>query len=255
MIDAVKAQLSNRIDGPLFDALLEAYQELKSHYYLGKHKPSELEGAHFCEVVVRILDFVTTSTYAPLGAPLAKLDGAWLQKYSNLPQGRHSDSIRIHIPRAVFAIYGIRNRRGVGHIGGDVKPNLADATFVVATCDWILAELVRLDYTSSLAEAQKLVDSLVVRKVPLLQDFDGFLKVLNPQLSVPDQTLAILYQKNGEGSTRQELRQWVQTTPANLSKALSRLIHQRRYVHDDGGRYLITHAGEQYVECHIPLHF
>jgi hypothetical protein len=254
VIDQIRNQLVQTIDAPLVDQLLRAYTDLKSNYYLDKHKPSELEGGHFAEVVIRILQFITTGTYTPLGQTLARFDTRELERYSNLPSATYSDSIRIHIPRAVFAIYGIRSRRGVGHVGGDINANLSDASFIVATCDWILAELLRLYYTSSLEEAQKLVDTLVARKVPLIQDFDGFLKVLDPALSVPRRVLVLLYQRGTSGALREELGQWVETSSSNLSTALSRLEYDHKYIHGAGGRYFITRSGENFVEDNIPLH-
>lgn len=254
MIEQIRNQLAQAIDTPLVDHLLRTHGELKSNYYLGKHKPSELEGGHFAEVVIRVLQFVTTGTYTPLGQALPRLDIREIERYSQLPTISYPDSIRIHIPRAVFAIYGVRSRRGVGHVGGDVKPNLSDASFIMATCDWILAELISLYYTSSLEEAQKLVESIVTRKVPLIQDFDGFLKVLDPRLSVPKQVLVLLYQRGAAGASRQELGQWVNTSPGNLSTALNRLEHNQKYIHSIGGQYSITRSGERFVEDKIPLH-
>ena len=238
----------------MVDQLLRAHSELKNNYYLGKHKPSELEGGHFAEVIIRILQFVTTRTYTPLGQSLPRFDTRELEKYAQLPSATYHDSIRIHIPRAVCAVYGIRSRRGVGHVGGDVNPNISDATFIVATCDWIMAEILRLYYTSTLEEAQHLVDTIVTRKVPLVQDFSGFLKVLDSTLFVPRQVLVVLYQRGAVGASREELGQWVKTSSSNLSTALTRLQHGQKYIHRAEDQYFITHSGEAFVEENIPLH-
>jgi hypothetical protein len=56
-----------------------------------------------------------------------------------------------------------------------IDPNLQDATFVTSNLDWILAEFVRHNVPA--AEAQRIVDGLVTRSVPAIQDFGGFLKV------------------------------------------------------------------------------
>ncbi|MBA7690044.1 hypothetical protein ES703_98567 [subsurface metagenome] len=256
MLNSIKQQLSNSIDHSLVERLLERYTELKQNYYLGKYKPSELDAGHFAEVVIRILQFVTVGTYTRLGQPLNRFDAREVERYAQLPSATYPDSIRIHIPRVVFAIYGIRNRRGVGHVGGDVNPNLSDASFIVASCDWIMAEILGLYYTSTLEEAQQFVDTIVIRKVPLVQDFNGFLKVLAPRLSVPRQVLVLLYQRGASGASRQELGQWVKTkSTSHIPNTLARLEHEKGYIHCDNSRCFITRTGIRFVEENICLQF
>ena len=69
-------------------------------------------------------------------------------------------------------LYEIRNNRGVGHAGGDVDPNHIDATLVVATCNWIMAELVRVFEELPISEAQTLVDRLVEYTCPIIWQND-----------------------------------------------------------------------------------
>ncbi|MDD4876527.1 MAG: hypothetical protein PHQ86_05300 [Dehalococcoidales bacterium] len=103
-----------------------------------------------------------------------------------------NDSFRIHIPRILLSVYNIRNKRGVGHLGGDVNPNLADATVITAAVDWILAELYRIFYTVSLNEAQEIVNGLVRRKIPLVWEINNIRRVLDPTISYRNQTLILL---------------------------------------------------------------
>jgi hypothetical protein len=104
-------------------------------------------------------------------------------------------SLRILIPRMLPALYDIRNNRGVGHVGGDVDPNLMDATVVYSMTSWILAELIRVFHNVSTKEAQEAVDALSERKLPLIWSPDGQLKrVLDTSLGARDQTLLLLHQ-------------------------------------------------------------
>ncbi len=257
MLNSIKKQLSNSIEPILVEHLLESYAELKQNYYLSKHKPSELDSGHFVEIVIRIIQYITNPdhSFTPLGTRLNNFNRE-ISRFAQLPMADFHDSIRLHIPQAVHAIYVIRNRRGVAHVGGDVSPNLSDSTFVVATCDWITAELIRLYYTSSLEEAQKLVDSIVERKAPVIQDFSGYLKVLNPKLSVPNKVLVLLYYRGEEGASIKELRHWVKTkSTSHLPTALTRLEHEKSYIHCDNSRCFITRTGIRFVEKNIPLQF
>src|SRR5258707_12835883 len=70
-------------------------------------------------------------------------------------------SFQILIPRLLPALFEVRNNRGVGHAGGDVDPNHMDAVFVLSSCNWVMAELVRVFHDVSVAEAQTFVDKLV----------------------------------------------------------------------------------------------
>jgi len=255
VLNSIKRQLSTSIDSVLVDRLLDSYIDIKQNYYLGKHKPSELDAGHFAETVVRILQYLTNSdhSFTPLGKRLDNFDKE-VAHFMQLPTANFHDSLRLHIPRALYAIYGIRSRRGVAHLGGDVNPNLSDSTFVMATCDWIMTEFIRLYYTSSLAEAQKVVDSIVERKAPVIQDFSGYLKVLNPKLSVPRKILLLLYYRGEEGASTKELEHWLKVeSPSNISKALARLEHEKGYIHRDNSHCFITRTGIRFVEKNIPL--
>ena len=164
------------IPDELIDRLEKAYLELKESFYLGKHKPAELEGGHFAELVLRILKWamggVSGQAYTPLGKQLTRVD-LEVKRLEGLA-GTYSKSIRVHIPRVVLSMYDIRNGRGVGHPSGEVDPNLADATFVATAADWVLAEMIWIYHALSLNEAQAIVDGLVQRKAPLVQMFGDF---------------------------------------------------------------------------------
>jgi hypothetical protein len=83
----------------------------------------------------------------------------------------------------------------VGHVGGEVDPNLMDATVVYSMTSWILAELIRVFHNVSTKEAQEAVDALSERKLPLIWSPNGQLKrVLDTSLGARDQTLLLLHQ-------------------------------------------------------------
>jgi hypothetical protein len=130
-----------------------------------------------------------------------------------------------------------------------IDPNLQDATLVISNLDWILAEFVRRYHNVTAAEAQRIVDGLVTRSVPAIQDFAGFLKVLNPRLRVSEYLLLLLYERGTTGATYNELEKWVKPAMrANLRRTLHTLVHDRAYVHNDEERFFITNAGVSEVE-------
>lgn len=98
-----------------------------------------------------------------------------------------------------------------------------------------------------------LVDAIVARKVPMIQEFDGFLKVLDPTISIADKALMLLYRKGVEGAFFNELVAWIKTRSSYLDRVLQKLDDEAK-VHYTGGRCLITRLGEAYVETNIMLH-
>src|SRR5206468_8257346 len=131
-----------------------------------------------------------------------------IERLRQLPPAAHHDSIRLHIPRALRVVYDIRNKRDAAHLADDIDPNRQDATLVTSVLDWVLAEFVRLSHNVSADEAQRIIEELVTRQVPAIQDFAGFLKVLRPGLRASDHLLLLLYQRGHDGATLDELSGW-----------------------------------------------
>lgn len=247
MLETVRKGLSKTQSAKLVDELLEAYADAKRNFYLGGLRLSAVEGGRFCEAAFRILQERTTGTFRPLGK---KLDVERLiSDLANLPSGSHPDSIRLHIPRALRVVYDVRNNRDAAHLADNIDPNIQDSTLVVTILDWVLAEFVRLYHTVSANEAQRIVESLVTRRAPVVQDFTGYLKILNPKLLASDHLLVLLYQKGKDGADYDNLLAWSKPKMrTNLGTTLNRLVHDRALVHFDGVMYFITESGMPDVE-------
>jgi hypothetical protein len=167
-----------------------------------------------------------TGRFTPLGK-LIDSDRLF-EQLKNIPRGKQPDSIRLNIPRVIRVIYDIRNGRDAAHLADDIDPNLQDATLVISNIDWVLAEFVRLYHDVDADEAQRIVNGLGVRAVPAVQDFNGFLKILNPKLKASQYVLLLLYERGTDGASFSELETWVQPTMrANLRATLGRLVHDK----------------------------
>lgn len=248
MLNVIKTDFQKHFDHKLIEELLEAYQESKRNFLVGGLRLNTVEGGRFCEAVFRVLEQATTNTFTPINRQI-DADRIMVQ-LANLPRAAHSDSIRLHIPRALRVVYDIRNNRDAAHLADGIDPNLQDATLVISIIDWILAELVRLYHGCSPDQAQDIIESLVTRKVPAVQDFHGFLKVLRPKLKVGEYTLVLLYEKGSAGATYLEIDGWIKPTMRrNLRRTLHRLVNDRADVHFDGSKYFITRLGMTEVEA------
>jgi len=243
----VQAQLTASLDPQLVSELLDAHSEAKRNFYLSGLRLSAVEGGRFCEAAFRLLVQITTGNFPALGATLDT--DRLIDKLRMLSASSFPVAVRLHIPRALRLVYDIRNNRDAAHLADGIDPNLQDATLVVSVIDWVLAEFVRLYHSVSADEAHKIVEQIVSRSAPIIQDFNGTLKVLNPVLGAGDHCLVLLYYRGSRGAKFDEIHKWVRPKMrSNLRRTLTILEQQKDLIHFDGQSYQITRLGEMDVE-------
>ncbi len=254
MLNQVKSQLKSEFNHQLVDILFESFTKAKEHYYLGSYRPACMEGARFAEAALRMLQEKMDGTFLPPGQPIPNFKNIALG-FESKSAITFNESLRIVIPHVLIVVYDIRNKRNIGHIHGSIDENYIDATLSIDSCSWVLAELFRVySIAPDIQHGKKIVDSIIKLKIPLIQEFNGFLKVLNPKLNWKEKVLALLYYRGDEGCTEQELLNWLKgIRESNLSMILNRLELKDSYSHNDNGKHTITNTGRLFVEQHIPL--
>lgn len=221
MFDVTKA--FSTLPQELRDELIECYQAIVRNYVEGRWEPAELNGGKFCEIVHSIARGALSGSFPVKSSKPANMVDACraLESMPATPGLVGNRSLRIQIPRLLPFLYEIRNNRGVGHVGGDVNPNAADAGIVVSSCSWVMAELVRIFHGLSLQEAQEAVESLITRRHPLVWSVDDIKRVLDPSLKKADQVLLLLYSETGWTDV-EKLRGWVEY--ANRTEFKNKLL-------------------------------
>lgn len=233
------------IDPILVRRLIENYQNIKQNFWLGKDEECIEKVGKFVEIIIRVLEYITTKNFTPFEDEL-KVSGS-IKNFEKFPKNGFSESIRIMIPRVLNSLYTFRSKRGGAHIKG-VNPNHIDATYVVSACDWVMAEFIRLYHTENEKKIQRLIKSIVDKRVPLIEEFGEDLKILDPSLSVPDKILIILYKKHPNFVSIDELREWIKTkTPTHINTALKRL-DDKGFIYRKNKESFITRKGVSYVE-------
>lgn len=230
----------------LIEEVVESYVEAKRRFHLGDHRPQAVEGGRFSEGVFRMLQYATAGKCTPLGKSLPSVNRllTTLENVSGDP-----DSIRLHIPRTLKLIYDIRNKRDAAHLADDIDPNLQDATLVVGNMDWVFAELVRLYHDVPADDAQTIIETLVTKEVPAVQEIAGQPVILN-DLQAREQALLLLYRAGAGGATLDELATWLRTTRKDhLKDRLLKLDEQKLVLaHPTDDRYYLTRRGDRLVE-------
>lgn len=245
MLEEIKRSLERSFPKNLVDQFLETYSETKREFYLGHLRPNEVEGGRFAEAAFRLIEVQVKgpTNFTPLGTQIQNFERQ-CEDLKNLSQRSSPDSIRLHIPRTLRLIYDIRNKRDVAHLNDGIDPNVQDATFVVSCCDWVMAEFVRLFHRVTADEARRIVEGLVERRCPPVQDFGDFLKTLNPGWGPSERIIVLLYERAKTGATKDELSGWLKPEQrANLDRTLKSLEHDKDLVVLLKGKYYITARG------------
>lgn len=241
----------------LRNELEKRYDEIVRNFREGRFEPSELNGAKFSEVVFRILEWYTTPKhdYTQFGVSIRDFEQG-TRKFES--RSTFPDSLRFHIPKLLAFIYSLRNKRGVGHVGGDVNPNHMDATIVVASSKWILAELIRILHTVSVQEASEIVEHLVTKEYPIIWDVMDKKRILDTSLDFNQKVLVLLYSTYPNPVHEKDLVYWVEySNPSVFRKKILLPLHKDKMVeYDPDSKYiLISPKGVKYVEDNITLKF
>jgi hypothetical protein len=151
-------------------ALLAHYQAMVNEFRQGAWEEAIGKGGKFVEAVLKALWVHTGNALPP--ARQFKADSV-VNQLAN--QASFNDSIRLTIPRACRFAYDIASNRGARHDPSEIDPNSMDAHAVVAVTSWVLGELIRYAQKGSLRpdDVKMLVDGLIEKKYPLIEEVDG----------------------------------------------------------------------------------
>jgi hypothetical protein len=125
-----------------------------------------------------------------------------------------------------------------------------DATFVLASAKWLLAELVRIFHSVDTAAAESIVERIVERTVPLVWQVDEVRRVLAPGFSMREKMLVLLYHAT-EWVGEKQLLLWVEhSNAAVFRRDVIVKAHKDKLIEYDrlAARCVISPLGSQIVE-------
>jgi hypothetical protein len=230
--------------------LISAYTELKKNYLESRYDMAGLAAGKLSEVVLRILQEKITGSYTPFGAQVSNYADE-CRKLISAPAIQGNESERVVLPRALVFLYTMRNKRGIGHVGGDVDANSIDLATMTRTADWIICELIRINHGYSLEEAQDIVDGLSIRQMPVIWEVGGKKRVLKEGLKAKDEVLLLLYSDQTSGVLLEDLCDWVEySNPRVFKSKVIAVLHKGRLLEfdKDSESVVLSPKGVEYVE-------
>jgi hypothetical protein len=235
--------------------IIKTYLEVKKRYKEAAHDAewdtSGLSAGKFCETVLRFLQKHLTDSYTPFGTTINFEDEC--RKLVTLPKTAGVEALRVIMPRALAFLYTLRNKRAIGHVGGDVEANEIDAATTARLSDWVVCELIRVFHGLSLEEAQVIVDAIALRALPDIWSVGGKKRVLKKGLSYKQKTLLLLYGEPDAVLT-EDLVAWTEYSNASTyRKDVLKPLHKDRLVEYDAESELVylSPLGIQEVEKNI----
>lgn len=214
-------------------AMLRHFERMSDDFQRGEWEDCLAKGGKFIEAALKAL-YVRAGKVVPTGKAF-KADSI-INSLAGLPVGSVDDTIRLTIPRACRFVYEVASNRGGRHDPAEIDPNEMDATVVVSVCSWIVAEMIRHAQHGAVdsSAVKEVVDSLVRKKYPLIEEVNGRMYFHLRKKSAPDVALLALACRYPKRIEKQELVETVKRngfTDANARMAVKNIA---RFVDNDG---------------------
>lgn len=175
----------------LSEKLIVEYLEVKKRYALDDWGVGELKGGRFAEVVLRIYQHLLGWRVIPFGIEIPSNEK---EKIFNTIAS--NPGIEAHVRQKtvplVRLLLNFRNNRDAGHLGG-FDANGMDTMFVISAATWVLAEFVRVYGGYSMPGAQKVVEGLTFKELPVMMEHEGEVFIVRPDLKSREEVLVLLY--------------------------------------------------------------
>lgn len=212
--------------------LIDTYLDIKRSCTECDFESAGLAAGKFCEVLIRLLQHEVTGSYTPFGSPVSNMADE-CRKIISASNKTVSESVKVIIPRAVVFLYTMRNKRGIGHIGGDIDANRIDGATIARTADWIVCELIRVLHKMPIEEAQDLIDGISVKSIPTIWEVGGKKRVLKDGLNAKQKALLLLYSETDSGVLTEDLCSWIEYRQSMFATRVLNGLHQNRLIEYD----------------------
>ncbi len=222
----IQTVLESEYPHELAESLLTNYENALREFKKGNWRYFGNEIGQFIEISYRMIEFKLTSNYTSIANKLPNFNERILNSWENLGSS-YDEVYRIIIPRCLYSMYCIRNKRGMIH-KNHIDPNKMDSTVLLNNTKWVLSEFFRLSSTLSFEETESIIDSIMCKENSLIWDTGTALRVLDMKMSCADKVLCLLYVRDMQTDT--VLRNSIEYKNSTEFKRILRKLHTQRLI-------------------------
>jgi hypothetical protein len=237
------------IDETIVDKLIEEYRIVKRENLLDDHEKVILHSAKVSDLILALVKNKVTGKVEDINNLEFNRLFEEIRKY---PKITAEDVIlTLAIPRVAESVYTIRSKKDVAHVK-TIDPSFIDSSYCISACDWMFSELALLFLKASPNEAQELINSVLKKKVPTIEEFeDGSIVILKKDLSLKEEFLLALYHNYPKRITNEDLMKILRySNPTYAEKVLTGLEGER-FVHRNNEGNKLTKNAIKHVEGEI----
>lgn len=193
---AIKKLLYIEIPQVLIDSLIDSYKKALSQYKKENWDYFGNDCGKFNEIFFRIIQLKLEGNYTPLEKKIPIFNDKILVDWEN-KSSTISESYRFVMPRILYSMFCIRNKRGMIHVN-DISPSKTDATMLIYNMKWLLCELLRIHNNNNIDEAMTYIEDIMSKENSIVWNYKDKIKILDSSINIKDKICILLYIKNNQ---------------------------------------------------------
>ena len=243
----IRNSLATVLPSELVDCLLEAYINAIKQYRKKEWKYFGNDVGQFIEIVIRIVEYLIQGSYTSLKEKLPIFNDKLLISWENNSKNKE-DSYRIIIPRVLYSMYCMRNKRGIIH-KNHINPNFMDSSLLLNNMKWVLSELFRTTSQLSFDETNRIIEMINIKEYSLTWFIGNNVRILDTKMPC---TMKILYLLLIESpKAEDDLMNNIEYSNSSRFKNILKKLHQERMIEYNNGMCTLSPKGELKIEEYI----
>ncbi len=243
MIKEMQEQLEKSFGKGLSQDVISSYYLTISNARINDARTTLVNAGRFVETIIIALQFIETGK-AETEVKSVHTAIEVLKKSAKLEERTKT----LLLPIIYSSIYSVRNKRDAIHVKSS-QIIIFDIELLICACNWALCEIVSCFCEIEDSKLEQWINSILARRLPLIETIDGEEIVIHPVKSSDEILLLIANAENG--ISRKELGKVAKCSPSSITTRLIQLEKGRLVHKTQSGSFRVTRSGMRYLEENV----